>query len=298
MTAQTWLPARPTDDADRPIIIFGAARSGTSLLHRLFTLHEQTAWLTRLCDLYPDRPALNRFHLQLVDRPLIGPWLRRRLVPGECYPFWEHHSPGFSRPFRDLTEADLLPHTQQRLPLLLRQMTTARRSRPVLKVTGWPRVGWLRGIWPRARFVHIVRDGRAVLSSTLQVGFWMGWQGPHNWRFGPLPERYQALWEAHDRSFVALAGIGWNLVQDATLALPNAADVFTIRYENLCADPVAVLQQTADFCDLPWTPGFARAVAAYPVRTTDNRWREELTPPQQAIADAVTAEHRCRLDYV
>jgi hypothetical protein len=71
-----------------------------------------------------------------------------------------------------------------------------------------PRISFLYAIFPDARFVHVLRDGRAVANSRLNASFWKGWHGLNIWG-GQMPEHYRQEWERHRRSFVALAGIEW-----------------------------------------------------------------------------------------
>ena len=82
-------------------------------------------------------------------------------------------------------------------------------------LTGWPRTGLLRAAYPDAKFVHVVRDGRSVANSWLQMGWWDGYRGPDNWYLGPLSRADQTEWEDSDRSFVVLAGIGWRILMNA-----------------------------------------------------------------------------------
>jgi hypothetical protein len=69
-------------------------------------------------------------------------------------------------------------------------------------------------VFPEARFIHVIRDGRAVANSWLQTSWWTGYQGPSRWYLGPLPEPYATEWETSDHSFVLLAGLGWKLLLD------------------------------------------------------------------------------------
>ena len=102
-----------------------------------------------------------------------------------------------------------------------------RLGRPVFlhKFTGWPRAGFLRACFPDAIFVEVVRDGRAVANSWLQMAWWLGHHGPDQWHFGPLPPDLQWLWEESDRSFPVLAALGWRLLMasydDARAAGPR-----------------------------------------------------------------------------
>jgi hypothetical protein len=283
-----------------PLIVFGMPRSGTTITHRLLCCHPRAAWLSILSSRYPARPGSNQWLMRALDLPLLGEMLQKRLVPGECYEFWEYHCPGFRRPCRDLLASDVTSRQRARLTEAFSRLTTSRRNRLVLKITGWPRLGFLNEIFPEARYVHVLRDGRAVANSLLAIWFWWGWQGPQNWRWGELPADQRGLWERHDRSFVALAGIAWNIyLQALEAAIPQIpSDRLTeIRYESLCTDPGGEIRRLAEFGGLSWTSRYASLVAGRSVRSANEKWRRDLTPAQQVILEDVLADSLRRKGY-
>ena len=160
-------------------------------------------------------------------------------------------------------------------------MLTPKRNRLLLKITGWPRLGFLNEIFEDAKFIHLVRDGRAVASSLLHVDFWRGWYGPQGWRAGLLSPEDQATWEAYDRSFVALAGLEWRIqmraMEAARRALPDPARFLEIKYETFCEQPLETCRRALDFAELPGSTAFERHVAATPIKNASHRWRDGLT---------------------
>ena len=213
-----------------------------------------------------------------------------RVRPSEHYPFWEEYAKGFTHTFRDLVATDASPLQVRQLRTAFGRILTPGRPRLVLKITGWPRIGFLRQVFPDARFLHIVRDGRAVASSMLAVPFWKGWEGPERWGFGPLSAEHQQIWERYDRSFHALAALEWNLLLDAMKQASGglAADHFMeVRYEDVCADTSAAMQDIARFAGIDWLPGFERALAAHTVESANDKWRQDLTAEQQRIISEI-----------
>lgn len=285
---------------DRPIFVVGTGRSGSTIFHRVFSEHPDLAWQSPLCDLFPDRPEVNGALLRAVDLPIVGKFLKRHLRPGERYRYWDHHCPGFSQPCRDLLASDVTAAVARKAPSAVARLATPGKRRVLVKITGWPRVGYLHELFPDAKFIHVYRDGRAVANSLLEVGFWRGWQGPDGWRAGELAPSQRAEWELHGKSFVALAGIQWKLLmaamERAASFVPHA-DFLHVRYEDFVANPLACFRQVAEFCGLAWSTQFEQAISGYHLKTANDKWRSDLTPEQQSILESVLSESLQRYGY-
>ena len=285
---------------EQPIFVVGAGRSGSSLFHQMFTEHPRVAWMSELCDRHPDRLGRHRALLRAVEFPVVGPLLKRHWESAECYGFWNYFYRGFSQPCRDLGADDATPQAIANMRRAVTGLVTPRRPRLLVKVTGWPRVGFLQAAFPDARFIHVYRDGRAVANSLLQVDFWRGWQGPEQWRWGPLSDDLRREWEAHDRSFVALAGIQWKILMRAAEAAKRAipSDNFMdVRYEEFARHPVDKFREVIDFCRLDWNAGFERALSRYAVESANYKWQQDLDESQQALLLAVLGEDMRRYGY-
>ncbi|MFQ5530017.1 MAG: sulfotransferase [Gemmatimonadota bacterium] len=283
----------------RVVFIIGAGRSGSSILHELLGYHPRIGWMSELCDRYPRQPRRNRQVLAAMRLPFVGPLLRRRFEPRECYAFFDEFYPGFSEPMRDLTAADLTHRAAAGMRTALQAVTEAPRDTLMVKLTGWPRIGFLAELFPEARFVHLVRDGRAVANSLLQVPWWRGWRGPDNWRFGPLPEPFRELWESHDRSFVALAAIEWRLIMDAVDSsrdLIPEGRMLDVRYEDLCESPVAVMKDIVGHFPLEWSNELNQALVRFPLRSRNEKWPSDLGAAA-AVATSVLGEALSRYGY-
>jgi hypothetical protein len=288
-------------DVVRPIFIVGAGRSGSTVVQTLLSEHPDLAWVTILAKRFPDKPSWHRRLLNAIDSPFIGSVVSRRVAPSECFDYWEHHARGFRRTCRNLVAADVTEQTRKNVRRAMSELLTAQRRRLVLKATGWSRIGFIREIFPDAKFIHVLRDGRAVSNSFLNIDWWLGWQGPQNWRYGDLPPALASEWERHGKSFVALAAIQWKIIIASVEEGRRTVDpgnFFELRYERLCDDPVGTMQQVATFAGLDFTPAFARSVASHSLRSMNERWRQELTPAQQAILEDVLAGTLARNGYV
>jgi omega-hydroxy-beta-dihydromenaquinone-9 sulfotransferase len=284
----------------KPIIIVGTGRCGSTVFHRLLARHGRLMWLSGFAERYPDRRAWNRRAVTAMGNPLLRRLFGEKVRPAEAYSFWDHYAYGFSEPCRDLVRTDVTPRVRKNVRAALEAMLTPARDRMLIKITGWPRIGYLNGIFEDAKFVHILRDGRSVANSLLHVNFWRGWHGPQGWRAGLLSAEDEATWESYDRSFVALAGIEWRIQMRAMDAARHALDpklFLEVRYEELCRHPLETFRRVLDFVELPSSADFERHIEAASLRDMGDRWRGDLTPEQQAVLDELLREDLQRYGY-
>jgi LPS sulfotransferase NodH len=284
----------------KPIIIVGTGRCGSTVFHRLLARHPNLMWLSGFCDHYPTRPEWNRRAVTAMGNPVLRRLLGWKVQPGECYDFWDRHAFGFSEPCRDLVRGDVTTRVKKQVRGVMGAMITPSRQRLLLKITGWPRLGYLEEIFEDARFIHLVRDGRAVASSLVHVDFWRGWRGPQGWRAGLLSPEDQVTWESYDRSFVALAGIEWRIQMRAMEAARRSlirAPFLEIKYESFCEDPMATCRRVLEFAELSSPPAFEREVTRTAIRNMSQRWRDGLTPGQQRILDDLLHDDLLRYGY-
>ncbi len=283
----------------KPVFIIGTGRSGSTVFHRMLSAHPNLAWLSKLCQLFPAHPGFNRLLMHAVDVPVAGGLVKSVIRPKENYRFWDYWCCGFSMPCRDLTAGDVNA-VNRKVTGAMEQMLTARRNRLLVKITGWPRMGFLKAIFPDARFIHILRDGRAVAASMLRQPWWWGWRGPENWRWGRLTAEQERLWEKYNKSFIVLSAIEWMILMDsfATAAAGLEPDVYkVIKYEDLCADVSGVMKDVADFCELEWTPDFADEMSRCKLRCANDKYKTELNETQRRDLNEVLADCLARYDY-
>lgn len=277
---------------EAPIVVVGTGRSGTTIFHKILSKHASVAWLSRLCVKYPDRPGLNRMLMRGLDIPLVRNALSARWTPSEAYAFWEFYCPGFANPYRDLLADDLMPPSAARIKSALSQLTTRSRNRLLVKITGWPRLGFLGAIYPNVRIICVTRNPYAVTSSFLEIPWWDGWRGPTSWRHGPLPPDLDAVWREQGQSFVALAALE-NVIFDRAMrdcrkTLP-AGQILDVSYAELCSEPVGTFRSVCAHCELEWSDEFQEAVQRFSLRNNDDKWRKYLTAHQQEIVTRTLA---------
>ncbi|MEN3314757.1 MAG: hypothetical protein V7605_991 [Acidimicrobiaceae bacterium] len=286
------------------LFLLGTGRCGSSLLHRVVAGHGATGFVSNVDELLAPldlkgtrNPALYARAAMLARAGLP------RFGPSEAYRLLDRQvSPIISSTGRDLVASDVTPWLEGRMRRFFARRAAAQGCGVFThKLTGWPRVGFLRAVFPDARFVHIVRDGRAVANSWLQMDWWAGWRGPSAWRWGPLPSDYADEWDASDRSFPLLAGLGWKMLidafADARIAVPPE-QWLELRYEDLVADPRQTVSSVLEFAGLDWTPQFEASFAGQHFSVArDEAYLRDLDLRSVGLLDASLSDHLLRLGY-
>jgi len=257
------------------VFVVGTGRCGSTLVVETLARHREVGFVSNVDDKLSHLDLLGAWNNVLHRRagprdPRLRPFRDRRTVlergrlrlrPSEGWSVLDRQVTNMiSAPCRDLVAEDCVPWVRQRLQSFFeRRMAAQRRPVFVHHVTGWPRVGFLRAAFPDARFIHVVRDGRAVANSWLQMGWWQGHHGPAAWHLGPLPPRYEGEWRESGRSFVVLAGLGWRMLVEAFEAAQAAVPAdrwLEVRYEELIARPRHHVGRMLDFAGLAWDEDF------------------------------------------
>jgi hypothetical protein len=267
--------------------VVGTGRCGSTLVHELLAGHPQVGFFSNVDDRFPDlsdRLGLGRVNGALLRRlpPSATRKGRPRFAPSEAYRRLEARvSPLLVDPVRDLRASDATPWLRRRLGSAFADAPAPRSSTHLVhKFTGWPRARLLGEVFPEARFVHVVRDGRAVASSWLQMPWWRGHRGPEGWHFGRLGAARARRWDESGRSFTLLAGLGWATLMDsydASCAELGPERWLEVRYEDLVADPAASLATITAFLGLPADRRFDRHVGRHRFDATRLEvWRDDL----------------------
>jgi hypothetical protein len=286
---------------DRPVFILGNIRSGTTILYNLLAVHPDLCWFSNFSDRYWRRRSVPLLH-RALDLPVIGPRIKRAIVANRrpSYPVpWPregdaiyHTAAGFGR-VRDGTETELSDAMATRFRSIIgAHLRWTARPRFLSKQTANNRrVALLERMFPDARYVHVIRDGRAVANSTLGVGWW---KTMHLWWLG----RSVREWEADGGVPVVLAAMNWE--QTVREIRRHAAELgeryLEVRYEDLLADTPAVIRRVAGHCGLEFAAGYARYLPRE-LPDMNRKWRERLTAGDIAAMEEAIGPYLRELGY-
>ena len=265
MTAPTTTAIAGPPPPDHPVFPFfvGCGRSGTTLLRAMFDAHRDVA--------VPDEVAF----IIRYARPhyaLQYGWPRRfdaarctdLIVGDSSFRRWP-----ITEPEARAALADAIPTSFADTIRQLYALAAARRGKSryadktPMHVLHLRRLGRL---FPEARFVHVVRDGRDVAMSYRSVGW------------GPTTVEDAAVrWR---RSVLRGRSEGERL---------GAGRYREVRYEDLVRDPERVLRELCGFLDLEWDDGVLhhheRAADVIAATRFPDAHRRLLLPPTPGLRD-------------
>lgn len=285
--------------------IVGTGRCGSSLVHEILSRHEDVGFISNVDDNFPVLGSLGRFNNALYGAT-GGAYTRKgrlRFAPSEAYKLISREvSPIYENSSRDLEQRDVSPWLKKRFRDFFSSRALAQGKACFLhKYTGWPRMGFFAEIFPEARFVNVVRDGRAVANSWLQMPWWGGYRGPENWLWGMIEGEYRAEWLEANESYVTLAGISWKVLMGAfeiaAQRLPRDR-YMEIRYEDFLEAPEDTLKSVVDFLGMRWTDRFKRILASQKLDGSRSRaFERDLTPSQLLELESSLSSTLARYGY-
>lgn len=262
-------------ESARPPIAFivGCARSGTSILGELIAAHPSVKYVFEATKVWESigRRADGSHRLTAHD----ASWHVRRRIRREFARCYGHCEPGG-------VVVEKCPRNTLRIPFLHR-------------------------VFPKAKFIHIIRDGRDVACS-LVPGLASGrWQHLR-------PPGWQAIEQEYDG--VARCAMAWRVVVEQALEDLGDLSHIEVRYEDLVRDPAGSAQAILNYLGLLPSPAvdeFAHRIqdqtdgsyqAQFQVQWFRDdharrigRWRENLSPSEQEQVHELIGPMLQRLGY-
>lgn len=275
-----------------PVFLIGSPRSGTTLLHQMFDHHPAFAlpfeskyiviFNNNLHEFGDLHDVKNRESLIIsIERFMRNAWLERdhdEWIPGlmaAAPQLAEEAAPSYAGVMEAIYRFFSKQRGRERWG---DKMATFRRCMPTVLE-----------LFPDARIIHIIRDGRDVASSLLPLSF-----GPNS-------------------AYVAAKKWRNFIEHGLDFAARYPTQVYTVRYEDLVEDPEKYLREICDFVDEPFREemlqfhktGTARVPRKEihgqlmkPVnKERTARWKKDLSKDQVRVFEAVAGPLLDRLNY-
>ena len=252
-------------------LIMGCARSGTSILGELLGSH----------------PEVKYKH--------------------EAHAVWDKAGLGENESHR-LTHEHATPEVRR----LLRKKFSEEQGAAALFAEKCPRsvvrVPFLRAVFPEAKLIHLVRDGRDVACSMLPG------LGGDEWRH-LKPANWKHLM-ATDCGVMRCAK-AWAAIMDTALADLANVPHFALRYEDLVQSPESKAEEIFRFLELPMSPSVFAFCKKIQNQTAGSyhahkqvkwfredhearigRWRENLSPEEARMMEELLRPWLTKFGYV
>jgi hypothetical protein len=297
----------------QPIFLVGMGRSGSTVVFECLATHRDLGWFAHHANRFPTHPSLYAL-LRLCDLSLAfrksiersdeaRRWIEKlRLGPAEAYETWQSL---VGARFRNdwLVGARATDAERAAVHDLVRAVLRwSGKRRFAAKLTGPPRIGFVASLFPDARFVHVLRDGRAVVRSLLQVDFWRDTHRLNTPAWSGLPEAYVELWRRHGGTPAALAAVQWRYAVEA--ARSEAASLAPgqyseLRYEAFVADPEGTIDRLLADCALAPCPRIQRFLRTrFDVRDRNVAGPAEGPAEERRALDEILGPTLAALGYV
>jgi omega-hydroxy-beta-dihydromenaquinone-9 sulfotransferase len=273
----------------KPILIIGAPGSGTTLLHQTLCSHRDVAYITH-----------NMLRAGILRHGrLVGDRRRALLMLQNLI----HRDPASNNPLGDalwikyfgdynyMTEKDYSEEMADyfRKKVLQVQNLWGRPRFVDKTLVNCFRVRLLNSIFPDAKFIHTIRDGRAVAFSILNkidiagdrfALFDVGFKDI-------LGDKYKP-----DRSELYNYGLAWaEFVRKGREANAVAQNrYYEVRYEKLVTEPYDELRNIVDFCELDWYSEFEEKIP--PTQNMNEKWKQKASKEQRIDLEESTFDLR------
>jgi omega-hydroxy-beta-dihydromenaquinone-9 sulfotransferase len=273
----------------KPILIIGAPGSGTTLLHQTLCSHRDVAYITH-----------NMLRAGILRHGrLVGDRRRALLMLQNLI----HRDPASNNPLGDalwikhfgdynyMTEKDYSEEMADyfRKKVLQVQNLWGRPRFVDKTLVNCFRVRLLNSIFPDAKFIHTIRDGRAVAFSILNkidiagdrfALFDVGFKDI-------LGDKYKP-----DRSELYNYGLAWaEFVRKGREANAVAQNrYYEVHYEKLVTEPYDELRNIVDFCELDWYSEFEEKIP--PTQNMNEKWKQKASKEQRIDLEESTFDLR------
>jgi hypothetical protein len=257
---------------DSPVVVLGVSRSGTTLLKAMLDAHPQLAipsesyFVPQLWDRHGERPRRDEILADLGRLERIREWsvdldaVARRLSPRPAF------ADVIDAVYRTYAEAQGKARYGDKTPLYMQHLDLLAR------------------VFPDARYVHIVRDGRDAALSFLAM-------------------RRKPRFNLSRPRALADFAVAWRREILAVRRFALGRPVHELRFEELVASPEPVLRDVCAFVELAYDPAMLEyhrredparyadhARLAQPPVADARDWRRELSPRDAELFEAIAGD--------
>ncbi|USN53985.1 MAG: sulfotransferase [Candidatus Nomurabacteria bacterium] len=247
----------PTTYPNSPVFLIGSPRSGKTILHTLLAQGNDFAWFSQYSSKFYTHtwPA---YLPRIYQIPWLGRYLQKharlRILP---HPEEISHKfiPIMTQ-YGSLEQTHVNEANQKKLQHWVRKQMQAQKKNRMLIDCGRPaRISFYHKVFPEAKFIHLIRDGRAVAVEMLRSYPYMFTEKSSiDSYFIQTPEEFKNYLpkKSDDPSRpLILAALYWKMSvrEIERQANPLGEDVLSIRFEDILQNPTSELEKICRFVE-------------------------------------------------
>jgi len=273
-------------EIENPIFIVGSGRSGTTVFYNFLSTHPEVCWFSNYSDRFLSVSLMPFLH-RIFDLPYVGSMAKKGIIskrkfcikPTEAGRIY-HDYCGFKKTIKT-TENDLNVEMDKKFKdVIKRHLSLIGKKRFLNKQTANnQRIRLIAKMFHDAYYIHIIRDGRAVANSLLNVR-WLN--DTDIWWLGEKVSE----WEKKGGQTIELCGLHWK--RDVEEILENKSlfedRYIEIRYDEFISDVGGTMERVTDFCELSKSASFFKMLPQT-LPNMNYKWENDLTKVQKDILD-------------
>jgi len=288
---------------EKSIFIIGSGRSGTTILYEILAAHPELAWFSMASNMHPGSRSWARLN-RVLDYPWIGKYLKKRIItptrfsPALTYLFMPNEGADIYRAYgfsdeRQMTEDDYDAELERKLKgdIEMHLEVTGKPRFINKRTANTQRLRLMNRMFPEAYYVHMVRDGRAVINSYLKVDFW---KDMTVWWLG----KKVSEWERDGKDPVELAAKHWRRNFEEILTNRSLFKHYMeVRYEDFVKEPGKEIHRITDFCEISFPDNY-QAIIPATLPNMNYKWKQGLTAKQIEVIEKNTRDLLEQLGYM
>jgi hypothetical protein len=246
----------------RPVFIIGSPRSGTSIFNKMLSLHPEIANLSEAIDIWEPNDRKDPQCDHVKTKKDVNARDTKRIK--NTFGFFQ----------------------------FVRNRKVFMNKNPRNSV----RIDYINAIFPDAKFIHIVRDGRAVVNSIIKIIDRENFRKqqplgafckPDPWR--DLPSMPPI--ERHSHQWTRILAT----INQAKSSISSSV-WYEMRYEDLCLRPRELMKDVLGFLDLSCSAHLGEIFFSMP-GSMNYKWRAALTKDEIARMNAIMGKWLCFYNY-
>jgi hypothetical protein len=271
---------------NKPIFIIGSGRSGTTVFYNYLSTHPELCWISNYSDRFVDLKYIPLLH-KILDLPLLGTLAKKNIITGSKKRYKirpeegqriYHEYCGFKHETKT-TEKDFDFIKEKKLKELIKRhcLLTGKKRFINKQTANNQRIRLINKMFDNAFYIHIMRDGRAVAYSLLNVKWWVD---TDIWWLG----KKVSDWNINGKPPIELCALHWmrEVKEILEQKIYFEERYLEIKYEDFVKDVVGTINRVTEFCELRKSTKFVNALPKV-LKNRNYKWKKGINENDRII---------------